>query len=148
MCSLFYGDSFDGLHLSSGCAMVNSVTRREMINVLTYNVPYLGKSIELIALPHGKDYAISVMGGDQPHIGAVAVCTPGSHASVISVPNHKEDMLALDLANIICNSLRSTVSVSVGIHYDSISKSQIDDVIEIVTSLMDQFLAEAGSVIA
>lgn len=105
-----------------------------------YNMAYLGQTIELIALAHGKDYVVSVKGGDLPHIGSVAICIPGSHASVFSVPGHKDEVLALDLANIICNSLNCAVTVSVGIHYDNLNKSQIDNIIGIVTSLMDQFI--------
>ena len=103
-------------------------------------ITYLDYPIEFIAISHGRDYVISVKGGSLAHVGAVSICIPGSNASVITAPGHKDDILALDLATILCSSLNATVAVTVGIHYDNLTKSQINDIIEIVTSLMDQFI--------
>jgi len=111
--------------------------------MIHYNTQFLDKPITFIAVPHGKDYAISVMGGDESHIGAIAVCIPGSVSSVISVPGHKEEALALQLASSISRALNCVISVSIGIHFDNITASQINDIVQIVTTLKDGFIDDS-----
>lgn len=108
--------------------------------MIHYNTQFLDKPITLIAVPHGKDYAISVMGGDEFHIGAIAICIPGAVSSVASVPGHKEEALALQLASDISHALNCVISVSIGIHFDDITASQINDLISIVNALKDGFI--------
>jgi len=108
--------------------------------MIHYNTQFLDKPITFIAVPHGKDYAISVMGGVEFHIGAIAVCIPGSVSSVTSVPGHKEEALALQLASSISRALNCVISVSIGIHFDDITTSQINEVVQIVTTLKDGFI--------
>jgi len=110
--------------------------------MIQYNAKFLDKPITFIAVPHGKDYAISVMGGDEFHIGAVAICIPGSVSSVTPVPGHKEEALALQLASGISHALNNVVSVSIGLHFDDISASQINDVVQIVNALKDGFIED------
>lgn len=110
--------------------------------MFNYNTQFLDKPIIFIAIPHGNDYAISIMGGDAFHIGATATCIPGSISSVIAVPGHKEETLALELASSISHTLDCVVSVSIGIHYEVVSKSQINQIILLVTELKDQFLKD------
>lgn len=112
--------------------------------MFNYNTSFLEKPITFTAVPHGRDYAISIMGGDKPHIGAIAVCIPGSLASVTLVPGHREDALALSLADSISHSLDCVVSVSAGIHYDTISKSQLDEIIQIVNDLTATFVGDVN----
>lgn len=110
--------------------------------MIQYNTQFLDKPITFIAVPHGKDYAISVMGGDKFHIGAIAICIPGSVSSVMSVPGHKEEVLALQLASSISRALNCVISISIGIHFDDITASQINDVLQIVTTLKDGFITD------
>lgn len=110
--------------------------------MFTYNTHFLDKPISFIAIPHGKDYAISIMGGDEFHIGATAVCVPGSISTVVSVPGHKEEPLALELATMISLAIGSVVCVSIGIHYHEISKDQINQVVLLVSSLKDDFIKD------
>ena len=113
--------------------------------MLKYNARYLEKPISFIAIPHGKDYAISVMGGDEAHIGAIAFCAPGSAPTLHTLAGHREGEMAVLLAEQISLRLNCSVSVSAGIHYDKISSSQINDIIEIVMNLKNQFLTEVAT---
>lgn len=111
----------------------------------TYDMLYKELPITLTAVSLGKDFAITVSGGDRPRIGAVAVCHPGEHASLITTPSHRGDTLAMDMAAIICNELCCTVTVTTGIHFDDFSKKETDGAIEAAGTLMDLFLKEARS---
>ena len=108
--------------------------------MIHYNTKFLDKPITFIAVPHGKDYAISVMGGDKFHIGAIAICIPGSVSSVTSVTGHKEEALALQLASSISRTLNCVISVTIGIHFDDITASQINEVVQIINTLKDGFI--------
>jgi len=110
--------------------------------MFTYNTQFLDKTLTLIAVPHGRDFSISVMGGDRFHIGAVAICVPSSVSSVTAVPGHKEDALALELASSISYALNCVISVSIGIHYDNVSKYEIGQILQLVNSLKDDFVKD------
>lgn len=108
--------------------------------MITYNTQFLDKPILFIAIPHGSDFAVSIMGGDAFHIGASATCIPGSISTVVSVPGHKEESLVLDVASSISHALDCVVSVSIGIHYNHVSKEEIDQIVQLVHDLKDDFL--------
>jgi gallate decarboxylase subunit D len=86
----------------------------------------------------GADLTVIVTGGDRPHIGAAALAqhAPGAAAgeptvtaSVLTVPGHREDELARELAIALSRSLGSTVMVAAGMHWDRIEKAEIDCVL-------------------
>jgi hypothetical protein len=94
--------------------------------------PYL---IEVRVIRCGNDYVFVFGGGSVYHIGAIAVClyhpslknhdhyttTP----SVITIPGHKEDMLARSAALQLSRELKTNVTICVGLHVDQASKSDI-----------------------
>jgi hypothetical protein len=97
-------------------------------------------------IPAGRDLCVVISGGDQPHVGAVALATisPSSNdphkqsatPSVIGVPGHKEYQLALTTAEQLSKALETTVAVSIGIHIDGISPELITRVEEEVHQLV------------
>jgi hypothetical protein len=115
---------------------------KEVFSMQTYDTRYKEMPVVLTAVPMGKDYAITVSGGDRPRIGAVAVCQPGEHASLITTPSHRGDTLAMDMAAIICNELSCTVTVATGIHFEGLTKKEMDGAIEVAGTLMDRFLKD------
>ncbi len=70
--------------------------------------------------------AINLVGGERPHIGAVAISIPrpslaksrerGATTSVFTVLGHKEDELARPVAASLAKTLRRTTVVVAGIH--------------------------------
>ncbi len=108
--------------------------------------------IQAEVLVCGRDICIVISGGDQPHIGAVAlavVAESPSHPqkwsatpSVIAVPGHKEYHLALAAAEHLSKTLERTVVVSVGIHIDGITPELINKV-EVEVQLLVADLAES-----
>lgn len=81
--------------------------------------------LNLIAIPVGKDIQIIIHGGDA-HIGATAVAKPGENTHVITCFGHREDKLAIEIANMLSNNIGCTICVSIGIHYDNILQKEID----------------------
>lgn len=108
---------------------------------------YKQYSINITCLKIGNDFNITIYGGDTPHIGAIAVSYPNkiiNHNSIsptislITLPGHKEDSLALESAKILCKTLNSTVVVSCGIHYDNFEFKDIKNINEIVNYLIKE----------
>lgn len=92
-----------------------------------------GFQVKLEARPMGKDWNVSITGGDRPHIGAAALGTPyekpdgtwSACASVLALPTHKEDALARQAAALLAKRVHHTVLVSCGIHTDALTMDEI-----------------------
>ena len=88
----------------------------------------------------GDDLLIAIWGGEQPHIGAVAMSQsrPGiSDQSIISASTsvftylgHKEDELAKSIAEDLSAALDTKVIVTAGIHWDNIGVEGIRKVLK------------------
>ena len=98
----------------------------------------------------GKDLLISIHGGDEHHIGGVSIAyVAPSHyrnASTVSLssltfPGHKDYVIANSSAEKICKRLERSTVVTVGIHYDNATKSDIDEIIKAVNHLVDELLS-------
>lgn len=92
-----------------------------------------GLHLKLTAHPMGRDWNVSITGGEVPHLGAAALGAPyrhpdgaiGSSASVLVLPSHKEDGLVKKAAEVLAKKLDCAVLVSGGIHIDAIAPRQI-----------------------
>lgn len=79
--------------------------------------------VEARATMAGKDVSVTVIGGTAPHIGAVslAVYEPerdSATVSTVTVHTHRDDAVAAYFAKAISREMKSTVSVSAGLHID------------------------------
>lgn len=111
--------------------------------------------IVLQAVPMGVDLAISISGGERPHIGAVAVAQPrpsladprrtSATTSVIALLGHKEDMLARSVAARVAAATNRVVAVACGIHYDDLAPSELGEIERIVGGLADRLLLELAA---
>ena len=109
----------------------------------------------------GRDLQV-LCGGGASHIGAVALAAPaqvyalqqGQHAQadqaaqpgqtearLLALPGHKEDSLALRMAQSISQSLHCAVCVSAGIHYDNITRAEIAQVEQMVQDLTQRCIS-------
>ena len=96
-------------------------------------------------LPAGDDWLVLVIGGDKPHLGAVAAATPrpsladpartSATASVLSYVGHKEDHAAKHLSEALSAALGVKVVVAAGMHWDDIKPEEIILVGELVDEL-------------
>jgi len=110
------------------------------------------ESIHLI-LSHeriGDDLLVTIHGGDEYHIGGVALAYPTqSHyrnaitvsVNTITAPGHKDYLVANSSAEKICRALEVTTLVSVGIHVEKATTEQIGMIVQEVDSMVDETIA-------
>ena len=100
----------------------------------------------------GRDLQV-LCGGGASHIGAVALAAPEQahtlpseqpeqiEAQLLALPGHKEDALALRMAQAMAEALHCSVCVSAGIHYDNITRAEIGQVEQMVQDLTRRCIA-------
>jgi gallate decarboxylase subunit D len=91
--------------------------------------------VEAVAVPCGKDVSVIIVGGTDHHLGAAALAVPrpsmsdpsrtSSSCSVLCVTGHKDDEPARMAASSLAAELNCIVSVTVGIHFDNASPTDI-----------------------
>jgi hypothetical protein len=91
--------------------------------------------LRMTALRLGGDLAVTLAGGDRPHVGAVALAAPGAPASALSLPKHREAELAQHIASALAAEFGTGVSVTCGIHLDGILPTEIAEVLEMAEGL-------------
>jgi hypothetical protein len=91
----------------------------------------------------GPDLHVHIGGGDH-HIGAVALVgtTPAGrvHREVARVPPHKEDRIVDAAAVALHKETGGNVCVTAGVHVDSISKEEIDSVLQTAQAGVDRLI--------
>lgn len=113
-----------------------------------------GKHIVNISVhvTRGAGLAVFISGGERPHLGGVALASPGVklHEQMLSgcdlwtvtVPGHKDAELAQKAAKKICIATGEPVSVSLGIHVDNAAAEDIKRICDNVDAAADLFLKE------
>ena len=109
-----------------------------------------GLPLRLRWLRMGEDICLILSGGDQEHIGAVAVAQPrpsladparmSATASVITLPGHKEDMLARELSLKVAGTLNVAACVICGIHIRHPTPDMLEEMIVASRGLVNTFL--------
>lgn len=118
-------------------------------------------TIYLRVFRQGRDLQV-LCGGGASHVGAVALAAPskghGQHPDapypadqadkpgqievrLLALPGHKEDALALRMAQGMAEALHCTVCVSAGIHYDNITRAEIQQVEQMAQNLTQRCIA-------
>ena len=92
----------------------------------------------------GDDFFVTLTGGDV-HIGAAALAFYDLKAdqaicSVMTVSGHRENEIALDGAERICNHTKKTVLFSAGIHLDNIYRDEIIEIQEACADMIQDCL--------
>ena len=100
----------------------------------------------LRAINQGSGILCQLVGGEW-HIGAVAISAPKENSSVLGFAGHKEDELALKIADKLSNALNCPIAICTGIHFDSISQAEIAIVQELADELASDFIACHGKTI-
>lgn len=102
------------------------------------------------AMKIGADYLVCIWGGDEPHLGAVAMAQPrpslahagrtSATASVFTYVGHKEDALAKMAAEKLSAALGTKVVVTAGMHWDGLDAEGIEEVRLTAQELVDRLL--------
>ncbi len=92
----------------------------------------------------GNDHVITLTGGEE-HVGAVAVGlfdekSARASASVITLPGHRDEVIALDGARRVSAVTKAATVFIVGIHLDNITKDEIDKIIVVSKQMTDKFI--------
>ena len=82
-------------------------------------------TLALVLHGMGRDIQAMLTGGDA-HAGGTALAAPGFPAQSLSLPGHRDAELACRLAQGLAEGLGCTVCVTAGIHYDGISREEIE----------------------
>ncbi len=98
-------------------------------------------NLRLTAIFMGQDLCVTLSGGDRPHIGAVALSQGGAAAAVLTLPGHREDALAHQLAQELASETQATVCLACGIHLDDIHPEEIRDALELAEGLVRELLS-------
>ena len=102
-------------------------------------------SVHLRIFRQGRDLQV-LCGGGATHIGAVALAAPAhgqveAQSHLAGLPGHKEDALALRMATTLAQALHCAVCVSAGIHYDNITRAEIQQVEQMAQDLTQRCIA-------
>lgn len=90
----------------------------------------------------GDDLSVKLTGGAS-HVGAVAVgifdrVSGRASASVITVPGHREEELALLGARKLSEASRSATVFIAGIHVDDITKREIEEIVSVSEGMIEE----------
>ena len=89
----------------------------------------------------GRDLLVTLFGGER-HIGAVGVggCSARPYASVLTMPGHRDDVIAKEAAMRISKALKCSCVVIVGIHVDDASERRISEIVDTSFALVEELI--------
>lgn len=97
-------------------------------------------NIKSIAIVTDEALIVNVLGGEKPHVGAVAISIPrpslkypkklSSSTSVFTLIGHKEDELVKPIAELLVKELKRTTVVIAGVHVKNASEEDIKKLID------------------
>ncbi len=108
-----------------------------------------GARLIMESMEVGQDLLVIIHGGDEHHIGGVAIAYPTrSHyrdavtitLNSMSFPGHKDYVIANSTAEKMAKSLERSVVVTAGIHIENATKPQIEEVVRTVDSMTDDLI--------
>ena len=107
--------------------------------------------IEISAVKCGRDLNVTICGGTRYHVGAMALgCARppkngvdrSANVSVVPVFEHKDDDVARFAAKYLATRLNCVVAVAAGIHIDSASTDEIEQLMALVKKAVEQLSDE------
>ena len=97
------------------------------------------------AVPCGDDWAVTVCGGEQAHVGAVSVGQyepqrDSATVSTITLFSHRDDRIAARFAKAIASAEKCNVTVTAGIHVDNAGEAEIAELTAICENCLQKLL--------
>ncbi len=103
-------------------------------------------SIEIVlnAKKIGNDYLVTLTGG-RDHVGAVAIGffdekSQRASSSVITIPGHREEQLALKGARQVSIATKKTTIFIAGIHKDNINHEDIKNIVSVACEMVEDLI--------
>ena len=105
-----------------------------------------GRSLSAVVIAAGDDLVVVVGGGERPHVGSTVIAQPCGQGrepscSVMTIPPHKEEVIARSVAVRLCAAFDRVVVVTAGVHEDDLDRAGIQEYLELATRL-EKKLAE------
>lgn len=117
-------------------------------NIKIYSKELSFSILTVSVMKLGKDYHLTVWGGDEPHIGCTVLAIPreslkkdgktGCTASVLNVTGHKDEQICRYLAEETAKHSGAVTVCTGGFHTDNITEEQIDEVLKAVRQLAEE----------
>lgn len=83
---------------------------------------------------------VLLTGGEKSHIGAISRISTDAGLQTMTFPDHKEDIISMEWTKKIFAWIYKPVVVAVGIHYDDVSKAQIEKIVGLTDSMLTELL--------
>ncbi|MBO8128886.1 MAG: hypothetical protein H0Z39_06775 [Peptococcaceae bacterium] len=111
-------------------------------------------SVEITFVVTAEGVIVEVLGGEKPHVGAVALGQPrpslkdpgkiSANVTVVPLLGHKDDEVAKPLADTLARHFNKPVVVVVGIHIDNASEQDIEILLNNVDEGVRHLIEEIG----
>lgn len=85
---------------------------------------------------------VLLTGGSRTHIGAVSTAEPEGEVETKTFPGHKDQLISEPWAKALARKTGARALVVCGIHYDGISRAQIETIVETTNAMLREALAE------
>jgi hypothetical protein len=101
---------------------------------------FRGKEIKAKVEKMEHGIVVILSGGDLPHVGAVSVADEQIGVCTIALPGHKDQYIGEVWAKQIYAKTHVPVSVTVGIHYDHITKAEIAEIQTLAQEMLEEII--------
>lgn len=101
----------------------------------------LGYPIAVTALPAGRDWSVTVLGGCQPHVGSVSLAEYRDGIVTLRTlqrASHKDEIVGDRFARRLAEQCQCTVCVSCGIHFDSPTQADLEQIVTCSEGLLEK----------
>ena len=101
----------------------------------------LGHPITVTALPAGKDWSVTVLGGCAPHVGSVSLAEYENGEVTLRTflrDSHKDQVVGDRFARRLAEQGRCTVCVSCGIHYENPNNADLERIVACADALLEE----------
>jgi len=90
--------------------------------------------VEALAFKVSEGLVVMLVGGEKPHVGAVALSYPEAEtgklaASLLSVPRHRNGEVAKPASRLLARKFKVPVAVVAGLHVDNATRKDVEKLV-------------------
>lgn len=114
---------------------------RMIDKVMDFSIMKNDIQIQFQVIRSGSDYLVLVVGGDEPHFGAVTIGEKNLGGQTLAREHHREDVVTGNLYHQLYKHCPGGLCIVCGIHVDGISREQIELIVDACRSGGEKILA-------
>lgn len=103
------------------------------------DIRVLDRDISILSSYTDCGIQVLIAGGDKSHIGSVSVSDPEGNISTNLFEGHKDHYISQEWAGKIYEKYKVPVVVSVGIHYDNLDATGIQQIVDAMKGQLELF---------